>query len=166
MSQIKIHEISRFRSITSSSALDDPLPSPLPSPLPLLSRSAFVEQEDVFTRIGKGAVLNVLDGYNSTVFAYGQTGSGKTFTVTGGAERCVFLSQRPNPKMSACAASIVPPMPDDDEVEDDQSLCRDAPAALLLLLLLYYVMLYCRRTCRREGDAALALWSRTLHRSS
>lgn len=44
-------------------------------------------QEDVFAKIGKGAVSNVLNGYNSTVFAYGQTGSGKTFTVTGGAER-------------------------------------------------------------------------------
>lgn len=41
----------------------------------------------MFAKIGKGAVFNVLDGYNSTVFAYGQTGSGKTFTVTGGAER-------------------------------------------------------------------------------
>lgn len=44
----------------------------------------------MFSKIGKGAVSNVLNGYNSTVFAYGQTGSGKTFTVTGGAERCVF----------------------------------------------------------------------------
>lgn len=47
-------------------------------------------QEDVFIKIGKSAVFNVLDGYNSTIFAYGQTGSGKTFTVTGGAERCVM----------------------------------------------------------------------------
>lgn len=46
-------------------------------------------QEDVFAKIGRGAVANVLDGYNSTVFAYGQTGSGKTFTITGGAERLV-----------------------------------------------------------------------------
>lgn len=44
----------------------------------------------MFAKIGKGAVSNVLNGYNSTVFAYGQTGSGKTFTVTGGAERCAF----------------------------------------------------------------------------
>lgn len=44
-------------------------------------------QEEVFTLIGRDAVMNVLDGYNSTIFAYGQTGSGKTFTVTGGAER-------------------------------------------------------------------------------
>ncbi|CAN0081338.1 unnamed protein product, partial [Discosporangium mesarthrocarpum] len=46
-------------------------------------------QEDVFAKIGRGAVNNVLGGYNSTLFAYGQTGSGKTFTVTGGAERYV-----------------------------------------------------------------------------
>lgn len=26
-------------------------------------------------------ILDVLDGYNGTVFAYGQTGSGKTFTM-------------------------------------------------------------------------------------
>lgn len=49
-------------------------------------------QDDVFIKIGKSAVFNVLDGYNSTVFAYGQTGSGKTFTVTGGAERYVMTS--------------------------------------------------------------------------
>ncbi|CAM9988383.1 unnamed protein product, partial [Phaeothamnion confervicola] len=47
------------------------------------------QQEDVFNRIGRDAVLNVLQGYNSTIFAYGQTGSGKTFTITGGAERYV-----------------------------------------------------------------------------
>lgn len=52
-------------------------------------------QEDVFAKIGKGAVSNVLNGYNSTVFAYGQTGSGKTFTVTGGAER-YGAKQRPS----------------------------------------------------------------------
>jgi kinesin family member 6/9 len=46
-------------------------------------------QEEVFNMIGRDAVINVLDGYNSTIFAYGQTGSGKTFTVTGGAERYV-----------------------------------------------------------------------------
>ncbi|CAM9857781.1 unnamed protein product [Chrysoparadoxa australica] len=46
-------------------------------------------QEEVFAKIGKEAVLNVLEGYNSTIFAYGQTGSGKTFTITGGAERYV-----------------------------------------------------------------------------
>lgn len=26
-------------------------------------------------------IIDVLDGYNGTVFAYGQTGSGKTFTM-------------------------------------------------------------------------------------
>ena len=53
----------------------------------------------MFAKIGKGAVSNVLNGYNSTVFAYGQTGSGKTFTVTGGAERY-------GSKMSFCLAKI------------------------------------------------------------
>ena len=32
-------------------------------------------QEDVFNKVGIGAVRNALDGYNSTIFAYGQTGS-------------------------------------------------------------------------------------------
>ena len=32
-------------------------------------------QEEVFKKVGMGAVRNALDGYNSTVFAYGQTGS-------------------------------------------------------------------------------------------
>jgi len=41
-------------------------------------------QEEVFDGIARPAVLNVLEGYNSTVFAYGQTGSGKTYTITGG----------------------------------------------------------------------------------
>ncbi|KAJ3105594.1 Kinesin- protein 6 [Phlyctochytrium planicorne] len=44
-------------------------------------------QEEVFDYVAKDVVLNVLDGYNGTIFAYGQTGSGKTFTITGGAER-------------------------------------------------------------------------------
>lgn len=46
-----------------------------------------VSQAQVFERVGRGAVRNALDGYNSTVFAYGQTGSGKTFTIRGGAGR-------------------------------------------------------------------------------
>lgn len=44
-------------------------------------------QEDVFKTVGRGAVQNALDGFNSTIFAYGQTGSGKTFTLTGGPEK-------------------------------------------------------------------------------
>jgi kinesin family protein 6/9 len=43
-------------------------------------------QEEVFDKVGSQAVLNALDGFNSTIFAYGQTGSGKTFTITGGSE--------------------------------------------------------------------------------
>lgn len=46
-------------------------------------------QEEVFNKVGRPAVMNALEGYNSTVFAYGQTGSGKTFTITGGSERYV-----------------------------------------------------------------------------
>ena len=41
------------------------------------------EQDSVFKQVGRAAVQNAIDGYNSTVFAYGQTGSGKTFTLTG-----------------------------------------------------------------------------------
>jgi kinesin family protein 6/9 len=44
-------------------------------------------QDDVFKKVGMGAVQNALDGFNSTIFAYGQTGSGKTFTLTGGPEK-------------------------------------------------------------------------------
>ena len=53
----------------------------------ILPQSA--QQEEVFDNVGRQAVLNALDGFNSTVFAYGQTGSGKTFTITGGSERYV-----------------------------------------------------------------------------
>ena len=45
------------------------------------------KQDEVFRKVGAPAVINVLQGWNSTVFAYGQTGSGKTFTITGGPER-------------------------------------------------------------------------------
>ena len=44
-------------------------------------------QDEVFDGVARAAVLNALDGYNSTIFAYGQTGSGKTYTMTGGTER-------------------------------------------------------------------------------
>tara|TARA_B110000305_G_C19253763_1_gene546053 strand:- start:102 stop:503 length:402 start_codon:yes stop_codon:yes gene_type:complete len=51
----------------------------------ILSQDA--QQEEVFDKVGHQAVMNALDGFNSTIFAYGQTGSGKTFTITGGSER-------------------------------------------------------------------------------
>lgn len=36
-------------------------------------------QEEVFNKVGKPAVQNIVNGFNSTVFTYGQTGSGKTY---------------------------------------------------------------------------------------
>ena len=41
------------------------------------------EQDDLFNRIGKPVVDNVLKGYNGTIMAYGQTGSGKTHSMLG-----------------------------------------------------------------------------------
>jgi kinesin family member 5 len=41
------------------------------------------KQGEVFDFCGKPVVLDVLKGYNGTIFAYGQTGSGKTFTMEG-----------------------------------------------------------------------------------
>eukprot|EP00639_Heterosigma_akashiwo_P013845 CAMPEP_0206361628 /NCGR_PEP_ID=MMETSP0294-20121207/473_1 /ASSEMBLY_ACC=CAM_ASM_000327 /TAXON_ID=39354 /ORGANISM="Heterosigma akashiwo, Strain CCMP2393" /LENGTH=456 /DNA_ID=CAMNT_0053806545 /DNA_START=140 /DNA_END=1506 /DNA_ORIENTATION=- len=47
-------------------------------------------QEQVFEKIGRPAVMNALDGFNSTLFAVWADGvGGKTFTITGGAERYV-----------------------------------------------------------------------------
>jgi len=46
-----------------------------------------ISQEDVFNKLAKPVIEDVLQGINGTIFAYGQTGSGKTFTITGGAER-------------------------------------------------------------------------------
>ena len=40
-------------------------------------------QAEVFELCGKNIVLDVINGYNGTIFAYGQTGSGKTFTMEG-----------------------------------------------------------------------------------
>eukprot|EP00698_Gefionella_okellyi_P015000 TRINITY_DN4197_c0_g1_i1.p1 TRINITY_DN4197_c0_g1~~TRINITY_DN4197_c0_g1_i1.p1 ORF type:complete len:514 (-),score=95.43 TRINITY_DN4197_c0_g1_i1:859-2379(-) len=42
------------------------------------------KQEQVFAMVAKPVIMNVLEGYNGTIFAYGQTGSGKSFTITGG----------------------------------------------------------------------------------
>ncbi len=40
-------------------------------------------QTDVYEKVGKETIADVMDGYNGTVLAYGQTGSGKTFTMFG-----------------------------------------------------------------------------------
>ena len=40
-------------------------------------------QAEVFELCGKNIVLDVINGYNGTIFAYGQTGGGKTFTMEG-----------------------------------------------------------------------------------
>lgn len=40
-------------------------------------------QEEVYTDCARGAVSNVLQGYNASIVAFGQTGAGKTFTMTG-----------------------------------------------------------------------------------
>lgn len=40
-------------------------------------------QEELYSKVGKPLVENVLRGYNGTVFAYGATGTGKTFTMVG-----------------------------------------------------------------------------------
>ena len=42
-----------------------------------------VKQVDVYNRVARPIVCNVLEGYNGTIFAYGQTGTGKTFTMEG-----------------------------------------------------------------------------------
>eukprot|EP00210_Caulerpa_lentillifera_P001051 g1014.t1 len=41
------------------------------------------EQEDVYVKSSKNAILSVLEGYNATIIAYGQTGTGKTYTMEG-----------------------------------------------------------------------------------
>ena len=40
-------------------------------------------QVEVYNRVARSIVSNVLEGYNGTIFAYGQTGTGKTFTMEG-----------------------------------------------------------------------------------
>eukprot|EP01029_Cantina_marsupialis_P013364 TRINITY_DN295_c0_g2_i1.p1 TRINITY_DN295_c0_g2~~TRINITY_DN295_c0_g2_i1.p1 ORF type:complete len:856 (-),score=210.49 TRINITY_DN295_c0_g2_i1:766-3333(-) len=45
-----------------------------------------ISQDNVYQKLGRPALLNALDGYNSTIFAYGQTGSGKTYSITGGSD--------------------------------------------------------------------------------
>jgi len=40
-------------------------------------------QEKIFEIVGYETILDILNGYNGTIFAYGQTGSGKTYTMFG-----------------------------------------------------------------------------------
>lgn len=41
------------------------------------------KQSDVYNQVVKPVVLEVIEGYNCTIFAYGQTGTGKTHTMEG-----------------------------------------------------------------------------------
>lgn len=45
--------------------------------------SEVASQEEVYERIGRGHIEQLLDGNNTTIFAYGQTASGKTHTMFG-----------------------------------------------------------------------------------
>ena len=38
-------------------------------------------QDEVYDKIGRPVVADVLNGFNGTIFAYGQTGTGKTYTM-------------------------------------------------------------------------------------
>jgi kinesin family protein 5 len=40
-------------------------------------------QQDVYERAAKDTIVDVLNGYNGTIFAYGQTGSGKSHSMFG-----------------------------------------------------------------------------------
>lgn len=40
-------------------------------------------QKNIYMDTAHPIILNVLEGYNGTIFAYGQTGTGKTHTMTG-----------------------------------------------------------------------------------
>jgi kinesin family protein 5 len=41
------------------------------------------KQSELYETVGKQTIVDVLNGYNGTIFAYGQTGSGKTYTMFG-----------------------------------------------------------------------------------
>ncbi len=43
-----------------------------------------MRNKDIYEDLVKNLMVNVYDGYNSTLFAYGQTGSGKSWTIEGG----------------------------------------------------------------------------------
>lgn len=93
MSTCSIKVVTRFRPLQNDETLCEP------SRLSVLSAdtvrygqqsvkfdTVFGEQTtqlDIFQSIGLPAVVDVLEGYNTTIFAYGQTGSGKTFTMHG-----------------------------------------------------------------------------------
>ena len=53
-------------------------------------------QVDVYNRVARPIVENVLEGYNGTIFAYGQTGTGKTFTMEGDRTRPELKGIIPN----------------------------------------------------------------------
>ena len=53
-------------------------------------------QMDVYNRVARPIVENVLEGYNGTIFAYGQTGTGKTFTMEGDRSRPEMKGIIPN----------------------------------------------------------------------
>lgn len=40
-------------------------------------------QSEVYERVARPMINEVLSGYNCTIFTYGQTGSGKTYTMDG-----------------------------------------------------------------------------------
>jgi hypothetical protein len=43
--------------------------------------SAKCTQDSVYERIARPVVIDVLKGFNGTIFAYGQTGTGKTYSM-------------------------------------------------------------------------------------
>lgn len=42
-----------------------------------------INNQQVFTDIGKEILDQMYQGYNSTIFAYGQTGAGKSYSIEG-----------------------------------------------------------------------------------
>ena len=40
-------------------------------------------QSEIYSKVGKETIEDVLNGYNGTILAFGQTGSGKTYTMYG-----------------------------------------------------------------------------------
>lgn len=68
-------------------------------------------QADLFERVGRPIVKNVVKGYNGTLLAYGQTGSGKTHSMIGpsGGSEDVFLPDSPRYNLRG----LIPRMVDD-----------------------------------------------------